>query len=94
MTSPAPLTDAEKAVAALFADDCVHYAGERCTECDARGRHIVAVVRPFLAAEFYEGMAEVTQKQGQMSAQGFRALAALTRQSLSLPAPKETPDAR
>jgi len=46
-------------------------------------RAIVAAVGPWMAAKFYDNLAELTEKQGPMSAAGFRALALLTRQHLS-----------
>lgn len=50
----------------------------------------MAILRPLLAAEFYEGMADATEKQGVMSPEGFRALALLSRQPLSRPTAEET----
>lgn len=50
----APLTDAEKAVRRLFADECGHEPNDPCLECDARGRHIVGVVGPIIQADTLE----------------------------------------
>lgn len=45
-----PLTDAERAAAALFARGCIHEPGEACTECEARAREFVAAVAPAIIA--------------------------------------------
>lgn len=95
MTSPAPLTEAEAAAARALAGDfeCSWHVGcdEECRADMARA--VVAAARPHLLAEFYEAMADATENCGPMSAEGFRGLALMARQSLSLPASKETPNA-
>lgn len=87
-----PLTEAERAAAEWFLADFEHEYDSRgmsAEEFAAEARDIVATLRPLLAAEFYEGMAEATRKQGAMSAEGFEALALLSRQSLSRPTSEE-----
>lgn len=93
MTSPAPLTEAEKAVASELALNTELPTSIGVEGFNIIARQVVAVVRPELAAEFYEAMAVATEKNGALTAEGLRACALLSRQSLSLPASKETPNA-
>lgn len=93
-----PLSDAERlAYAEIYngAHNTDHSMlglkpGATCKRCESTARAVVAAVGPFMAIKFYENLADLTEKQGPMSAADFRALALLTRQSLSLPASKET----
>lgn len=48
--APPPLTDAERIAADLFAPECIHPAGEACTECEARARTFVAAIAPAILA--------------------------------------------
>lgn len=100
MSSQPPLTEAEQAVVAVLQgeSDCSWHIG--CDEeCHAdRARAVVAAVRPLLAAEtalelgrdcLQNGLVSfLTRLVGEANADRL-----LSRQSLSLPASKETPDA-
>jgi len=101
MTSPRPLTEAERAAATLLWELDNATRGPFPADSPdpehmdptfrAEARAVVAAVRPLLAAEFYESMADATENCGPMSAEGFRALALMVRQSLSRPTSEEGP---
>lgn len=102
MTSPAPMTEAEAAAARAIGGDfeCTWHVG--CDEeCNAdRARAVVAAVRGQIEADALEEAASMVESIPSIFVQRasvvdrLRKRAAARRQSLSLPASKETPDAR
>ena len=91
--STQPLTEAE-AAAALVLSRIHNRRVEIAFELEPgdfadEAAEVVAAIGPLMAIKFYENAADVTEKTGPMSAEGFRALALMARQSLSRPTSEE-----
>jgi hypothetical protein len=85
--STQPLTPAELAAAEALA--AFYPPSYTAATFEPWARAVVAAVQPVLLAEFYDAMAGATEECGPMSAEGFRGLALMARQSLSRPTSEE-----
>lgn len=85
MTSPAPLTDAEKAAASEVQNFCSHTGpstdpASLCGECDKVARAVVAAVRHLIEADAIDAFADAIDAYGPPSAIHTRGVAFVVRQ--------------